>query len=348
MTIQQADSTVVQQPVAAEETELTAPVQAEVTTAKPQYPYQVLRKLPRNATPAQQDSAIQATFQPEVIERSTRPDTLQIPGFGKGVSMKDVNLPQYYRESFFTNNKLLHPELTAGRFGVAGDPIPYSIKNDNVITGLLLGCFMLALLSFPHTGSFLIRQLKNFFFAPKIGTTTFRETTGEIHFQSFLILQTCLLLSLLVFLYSQERIADTYVLSSQYQLLGIYFGCVLGYFLLKMLLYGGINKIFFDKKKNLQWMQLQFFIFSMLGVLLFPWVLLEVYFGMALQKTMIIAMIVIFLVKMLTFYKCFDIFFKGTGVFLQIILYFCALEIIPLLSLGATMVMIGNELKINF
>ena len=95
-------------------------------------------------------------------------------------------------------------------------------------------------------------------------------------------------------------------------------------------------------------MQLQFFIFSMLGVLLFPWVLLEVYFGMALQKTMIIAMIVIFLVKMLTFYKCFDIFFKGTGVFLQIILYFCALEIIPLLSLGATMVMIGNELKINF
>jgi len=33
---------------------------------------------------------------------------------------------------------------------------------------------------------------------------------------------------------------------------------------------------------------------------------------------------------------------------LQIILYFCALEVLPLLSLGAVLVMIGNELKINY
>ena len=33
---------------------------------KPRHPYQVLRTLPKDATPAQQDSAIQATFQPKV------------------------------------------------------------------------------------------------------------------------------------------------------------------------------------------------------------------------------------------------------------------------------------------
>ena len=39
--------------------------------ARPQTPYQVLRMLPRDATPAQQDSAIQAWFQPGEIHYSS-------------------------------------------------------------------------------------------------------------------------------------------------------------------------------------------------------------------------------------------------------------------------------------
>ena len=104
--------------------------------AKPQTPYQVLRLLPKDATPAQQDSAIQAWFQPGEIHYSSRPDTLHLPGHDIGKSLKDVNLPQYYREHFFSNNSFLHPELDGGRFGVAGDPIPYSTKNDNIITSM--------------------------------------------------------------------------------------------------------------------------------------------------------------------------------------------------------------------
>ena len=348
MIVQQADSTVVQQPVAVEEVGTEVPVQTVVRPVKPKYPYQVLRQLPANATPAQQDSAIQATFQPEVIQRSTRPDTLHIPGFGKGKDYRDVSLPQYYRESFFANDSLLHPELTAGRYGVAGDPIPYTVRNDNVITGLLLGCFILALLSFARTGSILLRQAKDFFFAPKIGTTTVSETTGEFRFQSFLVLQTCLLLSLLAFFYANDYIADTYVLSSQYQLIGIYFAVFLGYVLLKMMLYSTINWVFFDRKKIGQWSQFMLFIFSVEGILLFPLVILQVYFDIGQKNTLICSLVIIILLKIVSFYKCFDIFFKRTSVFLQIILYFCALEIIPLLSLGAILVMIGNELKINF
>ena len=36
-----------------------------VKTFKPRHTYQVLRSLPKDATPAQQGSAIQATFQPK-------------------------------------------------------------------------------------------------------------------------------------------------------------------------------------------------------------------------------------------------------------------------------------------
>ena len=131
--------------------------------AKPQTPYQVLRLLPKDATPAQQDSAIQAWFQPGEIHYSSRPDTLHLPGHGIGKSLTDINIPQYYREHFFSDNTYFHPELDGGRYGVAGDPIPYTTKNDNIITSMLLVCFVLTLMAFSFSKSFLLRQAKNFF-----------------------------------------------------------------------------------------------------------------------------------------------------------------------------------------
>ena len=66
---------------------------------KPRHPYQVLRTLPKDATPAQQDSAIQATFQPKEVRYSNRPDTLHLPGYGKGKSALEITpLPKYYKE----------------------------------------------------------------------------------------------------------------------------------------------------------------------------------------------------------------------------------------------------------
>ena len=47
-------------------------------------PKMVLSWLPRNATPAQQDSAIQAHFKPSEIRWSSRPDTLHLPGHNRG------------------------------------------------------------------------------------------------------------------------------------------------------------------------------------------------------------------------------------------------------------------------
>ena len=53
------------------------------------------------------------------------------------------------------------------------------------------------------------------------------------------------------------------------------------------------------------------------------------------------------LAKILTFYKSFTIFFYQKGGFLQIILYFCALEMIPLMMLWSGLLVITENLKIN-
>ncbi len=310
-------------------------------------PKVVLSWLPKDATPAQQDSMVQAHIKPSEIRWSTMPDTLHLPGHSPGKSFRDVSLPQYYRESFFSKDSLFHPELQGGRLGVAGDPVPYTVAGDNFVTSLLLFCFILACVAFSQSRQFIIRQAKTFFHPPRFGTTVITETSNELRFQLFLVLQTCLLISIGYFIYSRASISDTFTIE-QYQVITIYAGYAASYFLLKALLYGVTGWVFFDKKKNEQWLKAYLFLISTEGVLLFPAIMLMTYFRLSLQTAMIYALIVLGLVKILSFYKSYLIFFRGKGTFLQIILYFCALEVIPLFALWGGLVLMSHYLKINF
>ena len=90
------------------------------------------------------------------------------------------------------------------------------------------------------------------------------------------------------------------------------------------------------------------FLFSCEGVLLFPVVMLLTYFNLSLDAAIIYALIVVGLVKILSFYKSYIIFFRGNGSFLQIFLYFCALEAVPFSGVCGGLVLMSHYLKINF
>lgn len=310
-------------------------------------PMQVLKELPPNATPEQQDSAIQRNISPApIIHWSTRPDTLHLPGQPVGKSIHDVSLPMYYKESFFSKDSLFHAELPGGQLGVAGDPVPYTIAGDNLLTSLLLGCFILATVAFVNSRSFICRQAKNFFF-PTRPETVMTETSNEFRYQFFFILQTCLLFAIGYFLYTRSKLSDTFIID-QYQVIGIYTGTFLLYFLVKGLAYWFVNWIFFNRQKNGQWFHTFSFLVSGEGIAIFPMTMLMAYFGLPLQTGVFYAVIVVVLFKLLTFYKTYLIFFRRIDALLQIILYFCALEVIPLFALWGVLVIIGNYLKINF
>ena len=343
MTIQQADTT----------TANVARYRTDSVKAKPAaeavpQPHEVLEKLPADATPEQQDSAIQAAIKVVNTHLSTRPDTLSLPGHNDWVSPYDISLPKYYKETFFSKDTLFYSETGGGRYGVAGDPVPYTIRGDNTITALLIGCFVIALIALANTRGFLMRQARHFFREPRTNTTGYPETTAEVRFQFFFVLQTCLLLSIISFLYTLERVADTFFLSSQYQLVAIFFGIYVAYFALKMLVYWLVNNVFFGRRKSVRWLKQLLFVTSVEGIALFPLVMLQSYFDLSIQKAVIYVIFVIVLVKILLLYKSFVMFFKQKNFYLQIILYFCALEIMPLLSLWGVLVNVVNHLKINF
>ena len=310
-------------------------------------PAQVLSWLPRNATPAQQDSAIQANFEPGEIHWSQCPDTLHLPGWPVGKSYRDVSLPQSYKESFFSKDSLFHPELTGGRLGVAGDPVPYMPANDNFVTGVLFGVFILALIALRRLGGFIKRQAKDFFYIPRNESSSHTETSGEIRFQLFLLLQTSLLLALIYFFSTFDVAADTFAVE-QYQAIGIYGALFAGYFLVKFLAYAFTDWVFFDKRSNTRWLHALLFIISVQGMLLFPIVMLQVYFNLSIRAVGICTLAVITLFKLLSFYKTHIIFFRQKGTFLQNILYFCALEMVPLFALYGTLVFTNSYLKINY
>jgi hypothetical protein len=319
-----------------------------VAVHRPLTPAQVLSWLPRNATPAQQDSAIQAHFKPGEIRWSTRPDTLHLPGHDRGHNMLDVNLPQYYREGFFSKDSLFHPELRGGRSGVAGDPVPYTVHSDNLLTGLLLLCLIMVVLAFANVKDFLVRQAKSFFYFSHDVASEMSETAVELRFQFFLVLLSCLLCSLLFYFYTLYFIGETFILRSPYYLILIYWGIFIAYYVLKVLLYSITNLVLFDSKRNKQWMRSFLFIVSSEGVLMFPVMMVKGYFDISMFSASVYVAVVLIIIKILTIYKCYNIFFKRNVVKLQIILYFCALEIVPFVFLWSVLNATANMLKINF
>lgn len=254
---------------------------------------------------------------------------------------------RFQNEGYFKNNPYYRPELGMTHSGVLGDPAPYNVSNDNLVSGTVLICFVLAMLAASMSSNFILRQIKSIFNLP-YRRTTVGETAHEIRFQFFLVLQTALLMSVAYYLFTKPGDGGDYILDSQLAVVGIFAGIFLSYFLIKNLLYSLVNWVFFDRKSSIQWSQLSLFLFSTEGVLIFPAVLLLIYFGLSPYYTLIYIAAIVGLVKIVQFYQGYLIFFRRTAVSLQIILYFCTLEIMPLAALLGVLQYTDNYLTINF
>jgi hypothetical protein len=203
-------------------------------------------------------------------------------------------------------------------------------------------------IAFGNVPQFIRRQVKYFFSAPTETVVEESETVNELYFQLLLVFITSLLIALLFYFYTLNFIGNTFVLRSQYTLISIYLGITIAYFLLKMGYYAMVNLVFFGSKKNKQWIKTWLFIVSVEGVLFFPAVLLGGYFEMDVNWMAFYVILSCIIVKLLTIYKVYMIFFRRNVVRLQIFLYFCTLEIVPLLTFWGALVLTANSLKINF
>ena len=272
--------------------------------------WRIAQSMP-NATPQELDSVIQARLPERERHRSTRPDTLSIPGLeAKSTITKLEDLPVCYKMSYFQNDTLLHPEIIIRPSRYSATPLPYRLWRDNWITGTVLLCFFVMAFIIHLNGKQLLTRSRSFFFGsqhqnePRAIRTSLEEQSTII--MTFML---CLIGGLGFFEYTQNHLELFLGRLSPYILLGSYIGCWMVYFILKNLLYTFINWIFFDKDSHLLWMDTYSFLLIVESILMYGIIVIGVYFGLMPKNIFYAALSVIIAIKSLLLYKAHQIFF---------------------------------------
>lgn len=232
--------------------------------------------------------------------------------------------------------------------GFEGTPISYSPRTDDAIALTLLACFFLSSIALARGKKFLSQQVKDFVLHRERTSIFDSSTAADVRYLLVLVLQTCVLSGITFLNYFHDTCPALMDHVSSLLLLGIYVGFCLAYFLLKWLLYMFLGWTFFDKNKTNVWLESYSALIYYVGFALFPFVLFLVYFDLSLTNLVIIGSIILIFTKILMFYKWIKLFFhQFSGLFL-LILYFCALEIVPYLLLYQGMIQMNNILLIKF
>lgn len=231
--------------------------------------------------------------------------------------------------------------------GMPGEPLPYLLHTDWMITTILFLCILFAILALSKEKKYLLQQLK-FSISNRERSSMFDEiTTSDIHYKFLLIFHSCILLGFCIYYYYINNMPDIFMRIPRGWLLG---GGTLGvgvFLLLKYFLYSFINWVFFQKERNSLWITSFFNLFIWLGVLLLPVILVIVYFDISSHLSIYIVGILVIFAKITLFWICFSNFFEKIHGAFHLILYFCALEILPDLLLWKGIELVSNNLILN-
>lgn len=239
------------------------------------------------------------------------------------------------------------PLYTLLASGMKGEPMPYLLRSDWMITGILFLCIIVISYIVSKGKKHLQQQLK-FIFTTRERASLFDDATGsDIRYTFALIVNACIMLGICAYYYVVHYTPQLLEMGSHFVLLGLFVILSIFYVIAKWGIYKTINWIFFEKSRNLSWTPSYFNIIVWLGLVLLPVISLMVYFDLTTQSSFIFMALAIISAKILLLWKCFNNFFgKIHGIF-HLILYFCTLEILPDLILWKGILISCNKLILN-
>ncbi len=217
--------------------------------------------------------------------------------------------------------------------GFEGTPLPYSPRTDDAISLTLLACFFLSSVALYRGKRFLTQQMKDFMLHRERNSIFDSSTASDVRYLIVLVAQTCVLSGITFFNYFHDVRPELMEQASPLTLLCVYVGACFAYFLFKWVSYMAIGWIFLDSTKTKIWLESYFTLIYYVGFALFPLVLFLVYFDLSLAGLLVIGALILIFTKILMFYKWVKLFFHQFATLFLLILYFCALEIVPCLLL---------------
>ena len=228
-----------------------------------------------------------------------------------------------------------------------GEPIPYLLRSDWMMTTIMFFCILLVSFVFSRGNKNLQKQLKSLFYYRERNNLFDKVTTEDANSSFLLVLNTCIMLSFCAYHYLSQNQPLLIEKVPHEWLLGGYTLSVSIFICLKSILYQFINWIFFQKVKNSLWITSFFNIFIWLGILMLPVILVTVYFDISSQISLYMIGFLIIFAKLSLFWICFSNFFEKIHGAFHLILYFCALEILPDLLFWKGIEFVNNNLILN-
>lgn len=224
--------------------------------------------------------------------------------------------------------------------GTVGRPLPYNPRTDDVTTVALLLSSFATLWLVVHSWGFIARTAASFFYdmrprrvIPVDGADL--EETGDAR---FLHAHTAFLVSLAYLCHALNTQPQAFIGTRPYGLLFIGIGLTIAWYIVRMLLYKFINNVFFEKWQHTLWVQARTQCTLLISLVLLPILLIEIYF---IPPSIIYTGALFFIIgvsRFGLFMKAYNIFFSYRGGLIHLLLYFCTLEIAPLVVLWRLMV----------
>ncbi len=227
--------------------------------------------------------------------------------------------------------------------GVEGVPIPYSIATDDLMTSLLIVCFVVTVIVLSAMGRSFAEQMRQFFYKSKYDSVGGIMGSAELRCQWFLALEMCFMYAIIYFLYLKPHVSSTYLMG-QNRIIGLLFGLVIAFFLAKSILTSTVNWVFFDREQRRRFSSATLFLLAAEGLCILPIVYIQTYFNFPFRYSVIYVIFVLIIFRLLTIYKQQQIFFAQKGSFLGFIIYLCTLEITPFFILWGVLTIISGSL----
>ena len=236
--------------------------------------------------------------------------------------------------SYFASDTLFHAEVPSHSFGFAATATPYQLQYDGWSGLLLFLCLLLA-------ASLMLRLRKKFgellrgVFFPIPGKMDEPLVDDPLRYSTRLI-AVCLFsltAAMVTFTYTQHDAGYYPFAETPYILFGAFFVLWLAYFLMKRLTGNFVNWIFFQKEKIFTYQRAYTFFYATGSLLSLALAVVVVYLPVSPKEVLLMTLCLVFFVKISLLFKTYQLFFPKLYGTLHLIVYFCTLELMPLLVL---------------
>ena len=250
--------------------------------------------------------------------------------------------------SFFAGDTLLHAEVPYRPYGFASTDTPYRLRHDDWSGLMLLVCMLLAVgLAVRLRGR--LRDVLRDVFMPIVGKADEPTAHDPLRYSTRLIAVCLLALSatMVTFTYTQHDVAFYLFSETPYIVFGAFLLLWLGYFLVKRMAASFVNWVFFRNEKIFTWQRAYTFLYVAEAMFFFLLALVAVYLTVLPHDVLIMALILVILFKIVLLFKTYQIFFPKMYGTLHLIVYFCTLELMPLLVIQQVLTYSGWLLELK-